>query len=228
MMTLAHTLLSLAFLGGTQVTPVQAETRVFAVLPAQSQLASLMEQNFQAQIFQIRQESTTKPASPFLLPTAGSSSSAAQSSSKTNTSTPAASTVVSSATETSVILALVNAERRKVGLQPLTRNTLLDQAALTHARNMHEQQFFSHTGKDGSTPLTRIRATGYLNVGASKKWSFSVAENIAKGQPGPEKVMRDWMLSPKHRANILTKDFREMGIAVYARTWVQTFGFINK
>jgi uncharacterized protein YkwD len=92
-------------------------------------------------------------------------------------------------------------------LFPLTFNTQLLNAAATHSQNMALQDFFSHTGKDGSSLASRISATGY---------QFSVAaENIAAGSSTPEQVVSSWMNSSGHRANILNPNLKEIGIGYY-------------
>jgi len=69
------------------------------------------------------------------------------------------------------------------------------------------QNFFSHTGKDGSSLASRISATGY---------QFSAAaENIAAGPSTPEQVVSSWMNSSGHRANILNPNLKEIGISYY-------------
>lgn len=78
----------------------------------------------------------------------------------------------------------------RVGLGQL--NVLLSRAAQKHSASMAYQDFFNHTGADGSSPFDRIINEGYR---------YSAAENIAAGQSTPEAVLRSWMNSPGHRAN---------------------------
>ncbi|MEG4215440.1 CAP domain-containing protein [Microcoleus sp. Pol14C6] len=105
------------------------------------------------------------------------------------------------------VLELTNLERSKLGLSPLTLNTQLLNAAENHSQNMALQDFFSHTGKDGSSLGSRISATGY---------QFSTAaENIAAGSSTPEQVVSSWMNSSGHRANILNPNLKEIGIGYY-------------
>jgi len=106
------------------------------------------------------------------------------------------------------VLDLVNQERANAGLQPLTFEPLLAQAAETHSENMAFQDFFSHTGADGSTFSDRIQATGFQVQGRS-------AENIAVGYTTPEAVVEGWMNSPGHRENILTPEFTQLGVGYY-------------
>ncbi|MEG4855054.1 CAP domain-containing protein [Microcoleus sp. B5-D4] len=105
------------------------------------------------------------------------------------------------------VLELTNLERSKLGLSPLTLNTQLLNAAENHSQNMAMQDFFSHTGKDGSSFTSRITATGY---------QFSAAaENIAAGSSTPEQVVSSWMNSSGHRTNILNPNLKEIGIGYY-------------
>lgn len=125
------------------------------------------------------------------------------------------------------VLDLTNLQRSRFGLNPLTLNADLNRAAQTHSESMALDDFFSHTGADGSSPFDRIRATGYTYSTA--------AENIAAGYSTPETVVEGWMNSPGHRANILNSDLQEMGIGYYFLEndtgsvthnsyWTQAFG----
>ena len=67
----------------------------------------------------------------------------------------------------------------------------------------HDQ--FEHTGHDGSTPAQRVRRTGYAPRGV-------VGENIAVGAGTADEVMRGWLASPGHCANLMDRRFTEMGI----------------
>lgn len=102
------------------------------------------------------------------------------------------------------VVALTNAERAKAGCPALVVEPRLAAAAAAHSRAMAQQDFFSHTGVDGSTPADRVSATGYA-------WRL-VAENIAAGPPTPEAVVAGWMGSPGHRASILDCRLRETGV----------------
>ena len=69
---------------------------------------------------------------------------------------------------------------------------------------MATNNYFSHTGSDGSTFDSRISATGY---------SYRMAgENIAAGAATAEAVMELWMNSPGHRANILNCGYTQIGV----------------
>ena len=105
------------------------------------------------------------------------------------------------------VFVLINQERAKAGLQPLSFDTRLAQAAETHSQNMAVQDFFSHIGADGSVPEDRIEATGFELTGA-------VAENIA-AMPTPEEAVIGWMNSTGHRNNILDPEVTKTGVGYY-------------
>jgi uncharacterized protein YkwD len=119
------------------------------------------------------------------------------------------------------VLVLVNQERTKAGCQPLATDSRLATAARLHSQDMANRGYFDHTTPDGVTFDKRITDAGY-------RWS-SVGENIAKGQKDAASVMRSWMSSPGHRANILNCTFKDIGIGLAydsrrAPFWTQDFG----
>lgn len=104
------------------------------------------------------------------------------------------------------VLSAINAARAKAGCKPLRLDNRLVAAARSHARAMAEQNFFGHSGRDGSRISSRIRRQGY---------DFrSAAENIAAGQKSANAVVQSWMQSAGHRRNILNCRMTETGIAV--------------
>lgn len=132
----------------------------------------------------------------------------------------------SAASFSNQVIALTNAQRRSAmgqGCPDLVPNRALSRAATRHAADMARRNYFSHTSPAGSSFVRRIRIAGYRPRRA--------AENIAAGQPSPEDVVRVWMESPGHRANILDCELREVGVgfasnarAAYNQYWVQDFG----
>lgn len=97
----------------------------------------------------------------------------------------------------------------------------LQAAARAHSVDMATQNYFSSTGRDGSSPLDRMRRAGYPQ---------GLSENLAKGQSTPEQVMKAWMNSAGHRANILNCDAKALGVGLAYRgrtpVWTQNFGRI--
>ena len=118
------------------------------------------------------------------------------------------------------VLDLVNVERAKYGLSPLRYNATLDGVSEAHNLVQVDNRTMSHLYSGDGSPEARVRAAGFYGA-----WG----ENVAVGQSSPEQVVREWMASPTHRANILNGSFSQMGVA-YGRTsdgysfWTQTFG----
>ena len=125
----------------------------------------------------------------------------------------------------SVMLQLVNEQRQRgcncgsVYYRPTTTvawNGQLESAAAAHAADMYKNDYFSHTGLDGSSPGDRIRNAGY-------NWT-SYGENIAKGYTTEQAVMDAWIKSEEHCINIMNPLFTEFGAAKAGSYWVQEFG----
>ncbi len=130
---------------------------------------------------------------------------------------------------------LVNRERTRRGMRSLRVNRRLSQAALSHTRDMIEKRYFEHESKSGGNVVDRLLSTGYL--GRVRSWL--VGENLAWGTETlstPRQTVVNWMNSPGHRANILKRRFREIGIGVVfhtpsgsrnpvAATYTTTFGY---
>ena len=111
------------------------------------------------------------------------------------------------------VLCLHNRERARHGLPKLRENPLLRRAAERHTDNMVSERFFDHTSPSGSTMVERIRRTGYTK----RARSWALGENIAWGSGSlatAAQIHRSWMKSPGHRANILQRSFREIGIGI--------------
>lgn len=98
---------------------------------------------------------------------------------------------------------------------PLTWSTPLTQAAAVHSQDMVANNFFSHTGSNGSTLSSRVNATGYA-------WS-SLGENIAAGYGTVNNVMAGWMASDGHCANIMNPNFTQIGVACIKGTSANTY-----
>jgi uncharacterized protein YkwD len=112
------------------------------------------------------------------------------------------------------VLALVNEARAKprrcggqlhAAARPLALDATLGVAALAHARDMARHGRMAHEGSDGSTAAERVTRAGYA-------WRF-VAENVAAGDTTADAVMKTWLESPGHCANLMSPDARDMGVA---------------
>jgi uncharacterized protein YkwD len=133
---------------------------------------------------------------------------------------PAASAAVTptQATQLSQVVTLTNQYRAQAGCKALVRDTRIDTAAQGHADWMASTGTFSHTGKNGSSFVDRLKAAGYPTPGG---------ENIAYGQADAKAVVTAWMNSAGHRANILNCRFTTIGVGVAGTRnyWVQDFGY---
>ena len=120
------------------------------------------------------------------------------------------------------LLSLMNIERAKVGVAPLTISDELTLAAEDYACVMATEDFFDHTHPaTGDGPGDRAAEAGYE--------FFAVGENLAAGQPTAAKALEGWMESPDHRSNLLSPEWKETGIGIrgggtYGIYWVQEFG----
>ena len=129
------------------------------------------------------------------------------------------------------ILELVNQERAEAGIDPLSIDSQLDQAAHLHTDEMVQADLLSHQLTDEPDLAERVSEAGY---------DGAVAENVAAGDgtlfATPEQVVEGWMNSPKHRANILNPEFTDLGVGYASAVddndvlgdfdvyWTQVFG----
>lgn len=120
-------------------------------------------------------------------------------------------------------LCLLNVERARAGLGPLHENGTLDAAARSQSANMVALHIFDHTLPGTSGVVDRLLRSGYVN----RNEAWSVGENIAWGTErlaSPQAIVTAWMNSPGHRANILTRAFRAIGIGIVTAVPVTGFG----
>lgn len=115
------------------------------------------------------------------------------------------------------VIDIVNKERKDAGASGLKQDDKLMEAAAVRAREIAE--YFDHTRPDGTSCFTVLKGTGvsYRTAG----------ENIAGGQRNAQEVMDSWMTSPGHKGNILSRDFKKIGVGCYKSGntyyWVQLF-----
>ena len=118
------------------------------------------------------------------------------------------------------VLKLVNTERAKQKLEALTLDTKLNNVAQLKAEDMRNNNYFDHNSPTYGSPFDLMRSQG-VNY-------RSAGENIAAGQTSAQQVMRDWMNSSGHRANIMNPNYTKLGVG-YATGgnmkfyWVQEF-----
>jgi hypothetical protein len=105
-----------------------------------------------------------------------------------------------------VIVAETNDERADESVGALRRSAVLDRAAQLKAEHMAEEGYFSHYSPSGVSPWHWFRVANYPFVHAG--------ENLAVHFNDSREVVRAWMDSPTHRANIVNGNFTEIGIGV--------------
>ena len=104
-----------------------------------------------------------------------------------------------------ILFHLINRARAEKGLQHLTLNPVLSAAARAHSHDMAVNDYFSHTGSDGSDPTSRLVNQGY-------QFTYN-GENLFAGGD-PYLAMTMWMNSTVHRENMLYPLFSEFGIGI--------------
>ena len=131
---------------------------------------------------------------------------------------------------------LINAERTSRGLKALNPRDSLREAAREHTAEMIRQACFSHKCPGERELIGRVTSAGYLPCNCA----WSVGEDLAFGvrrYSAPQEIVKAWMGSPPHRANILSPPFEEVDVGVAtgrpgkpggkAATYTADFGFKN-
>jgi uncharacterized protein YkwD len=111
------------------------------------------------------------------------------------------------------VLCLHNKVRADHNLPPLREDGDLRQAAAGHSSDMVDRRYFEHTAPGGRTMVDRIVGAGYVRANAA----WMLGENLEWGTgrlATPRGAVRAWLDSPPHRANLLRRGYREVGIGV--------------
>jgi len=103
-----------------------------------------------------------------------------------------------------VVVTLTNDERKALSAPPLYRSVTLDRAATLKANDMAEKGYFAHNSPDGVMPWHWFKEVGYVYAHAG--------ENLAVYFSDSDEVVKAWMNSPSHRANIVNATYQEIGI----------------
>lgn len=104
------------------------------------------------------------------------------------------------------VLRLLNERRAQSSLRPLAADERLMRAANDRMRHMEEESYWGHRSPDGLSPFSWVTLRSY---------EFrSVGENLACGFETARMLVEAWMESPGHRANILSNDYEDCGIAI--------------
>jgi uncharacterized protein YkwD len=121
-------------------------------------------------------------------------------------------------------LRLINQHRAANGLPALTATRMLDQVSYNHSADMAARNYFSHTSQDGRTFDQRMRDGEYT-------YNTYLGENIAAGNATGAATFEQWRNSAGHNANMLSANFRAIGIgraysatSTYRWYWTTDFG----
>jgi uncharacterized protein YkwD len=112
------------------------------------------------------------------------------------------------------VLAAINDLRRARGVVPLRLSPALAAAASQHSLSMAEHGYFEHASLDGSPLSKRVKAAYPKKA---RRWTLG--ENLAWASPGMSArlALRLWLASSRHRANLLSPAWRQIGLgAVHA------------
>lgn len=111
------------------------------------------------------------------------------------------------------IVCLHNGVRAQGGLRGLRENARLRRAALGHSGHMVAAGFFEHTTPSGASMVDRILRARYVR----RNRGWALGENLAWGTgtlSTPRGAMQAWIDSPGHRANLLKRGYRDVGVGV--------------
>src|SRR4051795_8572549 len=123
-------------------------------------------------------------------------------------------------------LCLINEQRAAAALPPLSRDAALNAASEAYAQLMVDESFFGHVAPDGASLTDRLAAANYL----PRDSDWIIGENVAwAAEPvaAPRAINAAWMASPGHRANILARDFRQIGVGIAIGSPAATTGGVT-
>lgn len=104
------------------------------------------------------------------------------------------------------IVRIVNDARRRYGLPRLRMSRTLTDTAAAHSSDMAAHNMLSHASSNGTPFAARLRAyTRAHAIGETLMWTT--------GRAGAATVVRAWMNSPPHRADLLSGNFHRIGVA---------------
>jgi len=117
------------------------------------------------------------------------------------------------------LLQLINQARTQRGLVPLRVHEALERAALSHSREMMSRDYFSHLSRSGASCGARAQRAGY-SLSGCRSWAVSEVIGWGRRSAGtPQAVFRSWMRSAYHRAIILGRRWRDVGIGASSGTF---------
>lgn len=129
--------------------------------------------------------------------------------------------------EEMAFVVLINQHRASNGLGPLKTCVTLNRSAQGHSEDMRDKNYFSHDGLDGSDMVSRSCDACYS---FACPLQTAMGENIAAGNATASATFNQWKNSSGHNANMLSANFKVMGIGRatgggnYGVYWTNVFG----
>ena len=107
-----------------------------------------------------------------------------------------------------------NEMRGRSKLPSLGSNSILIKAARYHSDDMYRKNYLSHFSPDGKSPLDRIRKfkPGYDESCGENVHNITSPQGLRDASAIANQMMKDWMGSPEHRKNILSKEYSLIGV----------------
>lgn len=111
------------------------------------------------------------------------------------------------------IFKIVNEERAKAGVAPLSYNSTMEKYARIKSQDMGDKNYFSHEDLSGNLITTQMKADGV----SYRAWGENIAYigGNTNATELAKQFMTNWMNSSGHRANILSTNFDSIGVGVY-------------
>jgi uncharacterized protein YkwD len=119
------------------------------------------------------------------------------------------------AAEVRAFTSLLNRYREGMGCGPLRWDGRVAAVARAHSEDMARNNYFSHTNRQGQSPLDRLRA--------ARVPFRAAAENIARGQMTGQQVLERWLSSAEHSGNIENCNYNKHGVAIVSWNWTHVF-----
>lgn len=112
------------------------------------------------------------------------------------------------------MLAHINEERIKQGMEPFEWDEDLARAARYHAFDMGTQNYFDHNSFDRTNGKLKEVGGTFQRIRTFYTSSFANSENIAAGNKGAYDTYMQWFNSKGHYENMFNKSSRRIGVGV--------------
>jgi uncharacterized protein YkwD len=112
-----------------------------------------------------------------------------------------------------IIYAKINQERAKAKVATLSYSTTMEKYSRIKSKDMGDRGYFNHKDLDGNLITTKMKRDGI----SYNAWGENIAYigGVSDANALASQFMTNWMNSPGHKANILSNQFRSVGIGVY-------------